>query len=397
MNLRQHFQQALLNILSAKLRSFLAVLGILVGTGSVVALVSGGQLATKKALDHIKSLGSDLMSINIYTSGGGDKGSGKETFDVSHVKQLLESVTEIRKIAPYTSSYSSVFFEGKKIGSNIIGVTEDLQKTIKINMRKGRFISFLDNYEYFCIIGDKLYKQVRTFYSGKIIGKQLQLGRFYYTIIGVTDFWPENSFFNSDINNAVLIPIQSSQVISKYATVRDLVIQLKEEVDLEDVQDSITNFVYNISPGYKLFFRSASQIIQSMQSQSQIFTLLLGMIGSISLIVGGIGVMNVMLVSVVERKREIGIRMAVGAKRKDIRMLFLIESITLSVLGGLMGIVLGVVTSYMIAYFSGWDFSFFALPPILGFIVSVATGVFFGFYPAYSASKLDPIQTLRYE
>ena len=121
------------------------------------------------------------------------------------------------------------------------------------------------------------------------------------------------------------------------------------------------------------------------------------MIGGISLIVGGIGVMNVMLVSVVERKREIGIRMAVGAKRKDIRMLFLIESITLAVLGGFMGIILGVFTSYIIAVFSGWGFALFLLPPILGFIVSVATGVFFGFYPAYSASKLDPIQTLRYE
>ncbi|NQY42114.1 MAG: ABC transporter permease [Legionellales bacterium] len=397
MRLKQHFQQALMNILSAKLRSFLAVLGILVGTGSVVALVSGGQLATKKALDHIRSLGSDLMSVNIYSSGGGNKNSGAEQFDINHVESMRKMIEEIKIISPYTSSYSPIIFEGKQLGSNIIGVTDDLKNTVKIKMKKGRFISFLDKYEYFCVLGNKLYRQIKESYQEELIGKQIKLGHFYYTIIGIADFWPENSFFNSDINSAVLIPINSSKIISKYAIIRDFVIQLEEGVDLVEVQEEISEFVADISPTYKLFFRSASQIIQSMQSQSQIFTLLLGMIGGISLIVGGIGVMNVMLVSVVERKREIGIRMAVGAKRKDIRMLFLIESITLAVLGGFMGIILGVFTSYIIAVFSGWGFALFLLPPILGFIVSVATGVFFGFYPAYSASKLDPIQTLRYE
>ncbi len=397
MDLKQHFQQALMNILSSKLRSFLAVLGILVGTGSVVALVSGGQLATKKALDHIRSLGSDLMSVNIYSSGGGNKDAGVEPFDISHVGSMKKIIEEIKMVSPYTSSYSPILFDGKKLGSNIIGVTEELKTTIKIKIKQGRFISFLDKYEYFCVLGHKLYKQISAIHKGSLIGKQIKLGHFYYTIVGIADFWPENSFFNSDINSAVLIPIQSSKIISKYAIIRDLVIQLEEKADLNEVQEEITEFVYGVSSNYKLFFRSASQIIQSMQSQSQIFTLLLGMIGGISLVVGGIGVMNVMLVSVVERKREIGIRMAVGAKRKDIRMLFLIESITLAFLGGLMGIVLGVFTSYLIALFSGWGFAFFVLPPLLGFIVSVATGVFFGFYPAYSASKLDPIQTLRYE
>ena len=139
----------------------------------------------------------------------------------------------------------------------------------------------------------------------------------------------------------------------------------------------------------------AKQIIKSMEEQGRIFTLLLGLIGGISLLVGGIGVMNVMLVSVVERKREIGIRKAIGAKRRDIQMLFLIESIVLSLFGGVLGVIAGLGVAYVISLFSGWQFSLYLEPPLIGFGVSVFTGIFFGFYPAMRAARLDPIETLR--
>ena len=172
---------------------------------------------------------------------------------------------------------------------------------------------------------------------------------------------------------------------------------LKANVDLDQVQFVIENYILSVAPEYKISFKNSKQIIKSMQEQSTIFTLLLGMIGGISLLVGGIGIMNIMLVSVVERKREIGIRVAVGATRKDIRTLFLIESITLTMFGGIMGIILGIVFSYVITVFFGWEFHLFIMPAVLGFGVSCLTGIFFGFYPAYNAAKLDPIQTLRYE
>ncbi len=397
MTFSQHLQQALMNIMSSKLRSFLAVLGILVGTGSVVALVSGGQLATKEALDQFKALGTDLMSVNIFSKSSSSKSSGKEQFGIEHIKKMNRLIDEIDQVAPYTTVYNPVSFKGNKLPSSILGVTEELQDTIKIPIERGRFISFMDNYEYFCVIGKKIYAKIKEYYKEDPLGKQIKIGDFYYTIVGIADQWAENSFFNADINGSILVPIQSSTVISKYATIRNFVIRLKPEVDIKEVQEDIRYFVGSISPEYQLFFRSASQIIQSMENQSQIFTLLLGLIGGISLLVGGIGVMNVMLVSVVERKKEIGIRMAVGAKRKDIMILFLIEAVALTLFGGVMGIILGVATSFVIAYLSGWAFAIFVLPPLLGFCVSVATGIFFGFYPAYSASKLDPIQTLRYD
>ena len=169
----------------------------------------------------------------------------------------------------------------------------------------------------------------------------------------------------------------------------------QSENEVDEVQVQIHNVLSQIIPGKQLFFRSAKQLIASMMTQRKTLTLLLSLIGSISLVVGGIGVMNIMLVSVVERRREIGIRMAVGARRKDIRYLFLIEAVALSLFGGILGVMAGVLTSYIIAMFAGWAFHLFFFPPFIGFLVSVAVGIFFGFYPAYSASRLDPIQTLR--
>lgn len=396
MKVKQHFQQALMNIMSAKLRSFLAVLGILVGTASVVALVSSGQLATNKALEQIKVLGSDLMAVNAYNRSS-KKDSGVEDFEQKHITSMQQLIDEVNIIAPYSTVYVNASANDKKLSATTIGTTAELQKIIKINLNRGRFISFMDTYEYFCVLGWNIYNKIPKNQQQDIIGKQVKLGNFYYTVIGIADPWAENNFFNANINNAILIPLQSANVLSKHVKIRDFIIKLDADSDLDAVEGKIRNFMHSISPSYKLFFRSARQIIKSIENQSGIFTLLLGLIGGISLLVGGIGVMNVMLVSVVERKREIGIRKAVGARRQDIRTLFLIEAVTLSVLGGFIGIILGVAVSYVIAIFTNWGFTIFVLPPLLGFLVSVATGIFFGFYPAHRAAKLDPIQTLRYE
>ncbi len=216
-------------------------------------------------------------------------------------------------------------------------------------------------------------------------------------MVGVADKWPENSFFNEDVNRSVLIPIDMSMVLEKNAQIRNVIMRLQKNANPDQTQNEIKQFIHGNAPELKIFFRSAKELIASMKSQQKIFTLLLGMIGGISLLVGGIGVMNVMLVSVAERRREIGIRKAIGARRKDIRALFLFEAIALALFGGIVGVILGVTVSLVIAYFADWGFGIYLMPPLIGFIVSTATGVFFGFYPAHRASKLDPIETLRYD
>ncbi|MFU8798347.1 MAG: ABC transporter permease, partial [Gammaproteobacteria bacterium] len=288
--------------------------------------------------------------------------------------------------------------DGIELQGSAIGATAVLQSILKLQIKSGRLISFLDQYEPYCVIGDKIAQRLREGGIWNPVGQQIQLGNTLFTIIGVIDSWPENHFFYEDINSAILIPIRTSNMISKNAKINQIIFHLRENMTIPEIdalQAKITRYIKLYMKDPKLFFRSAKQMITQMEAQNKIFTLLLGFIGGIALLVGGIGVMNIMLVSVVERRREIGIRLAVGARRKDIQKLFLIESIILSLLGGILGVFLGIIASFFIAVFSKWDFTVFFWPPILGCLVSMATGVFFGFYPAYKAAQLNPIEALR--
>ena len=218
-----------------------------------------------------------------------------------------------------------------------------------------------------------------------------------YTIIGIEKPWKENGFFNEDINQAAIIPIAGMALVSKDAKINNVVLLLKPDIHIDQVIEQIKEIIGKQAPSLSIFIRSAKQIIASMESQGRIFTLLLAVIGGISLLVGGIGVMNVMLVSVSERKKEIGIRKAVGAKNSEIQMLFLVESVMLSLLGGVFGVVIGLIFTWIVAYFSQWPFTIYLMPPLAGFAVSVFTGIFFGYYPARRAAALEPIVSLRSE
>lgn len=399
MEFLSHITEAFSNLLTAKLRSFLAVLGILVGSASVVAMVSSGQLATAAALAQFTQLGTDLLSVSINDSGQNKAQSSSHPNKIS-VKTAVEiqsASAEITKVAPYISVYVPIVYEGHPIDGGILGVTESMQSTIKINLTQGRFISELDGYSYFCVIGAQIAESIKKYGALDPIGKQILLGTTYYTIVGVAGTWPENSFMYADINQSVLIPIYASTTLSSGADINNVIFTLVDKADIQKTEDAITSYINSNLPGKQLDFRSAKQLIESMNNERKILTLLLGLIGSISLIVGGIGVMNIMLVSVVERRKEIGIRLAIGARRRDIQAMFLIESVALSLFGGLFGIIIGILTSLVIAISASWHFQLFTLPPLIGFSVSVAIGVFFGFYPAYQASRLDPIQTLRAE
>lgn len=398
MQLSRHFVEAISNLLSTKLRTFLAVLGVLVGTASVVAMVSGGKLATRQALLQFKELGTNLLSIEINSSQSGaqsDVSTDTDSLTLPMVLGIQKVSPAIQLIAPYTSVYVPATFNGNNLNASILGVTQSMQPVMKISMYSGRFISFLDTYENYCVIGQDIYQTIKQYTLNDPIGQQINANGTYYTIIGVENQWTPNSFIYADLNNAILVPLSSSLTLSKYAEINSIILRVDPHASTTKLQNAITDYFDIHAPGKQLYFQSAKQIIQSMQKQQEILTVFLGFIGSISLLVGGIGVMNIMLVSVTERRREIGIRLAIGAHRRDIRLMFLIEAIVLSFFGGLIGVLLGIFISFIIAEVKGWQFTLFLLPPMIGFGVSVFTGVFFGYYPAYKASKLDPIQTLR--
>jgi len=395
-----HAREGLLNLFSSKLRSVLALLGILVGTASVVAMVSGGELATNEALKQFKTLGTDLLAVTISDSAEEqqrENESAQTSVTLQQANSILNADKNIASVAPYTQLFNSMQFNGHDLSGGIVGVTSSFARIVHVNVVKGRFISDLDRYAFYCVIGDGLYKKIKEFTMLDPMGQQIQVGQSIFTIVGVASAWPENNFVYANIDNAIIIPILTSMVVSKYAMINNVVMLLNENAPVALVENHIENYLSQILPHKKLYFRSPKELIARMAKQNQILTIFLGLIGGVSLIVGGIGVMNIMLVSVVERRREIGIRLAVGATSSDIRLLFLFEAIMLSLVGGVLGVILGVSIAYVIALFSKWQFTLFLLPPLIGFVISVATGIFFGFYPAHKASQWNPIDALRSE
>lgn len=399
MNINIQIREALFNLIASKLRSFLAVLGILVGTASVVAMISGGELATRQVLMQFKALGTDLLSISIMSqdSGGDDSSSQANKLSLNTAFGLKKVSPEIAQVAPYSNLYTDMEFDGRQIDGGIAGVTEDFLDITKLHLQQGRFVYYVDKYSAFCAIGADIYKNIKKYYGGNPLGQQLRLGDNIFTIVGVIKPWDENAFIDIDVNNTVFIPIQAAGLLSKYADISNIVVKLKPNSNIDSVEQKITTYFTAHIGSKKLYIRNPKQFLDSMAKQSAILTIFLGFIGGISLLVGGIGIMNIMLVSVTERKREIGIRLAIGAKRRDIQSLFLVEAIILALFGGIFGILLGELITLAIALIKQWQFTFFFYPPLIGFSVSFLAGIFFGFYPAYKASKLNPIETLRSE
>jgi len=397
MRLINHIQEGFSNLLSSKLRSILALLGILVGTASVVAMVSGGELATNEALKQFKTLGTDLLAVSVSDAGDQASAGGLNSLTLPAVLGLQKIDKTIVDVAPYAQLYNPTQFNGHELNGSVLGVTENFARIVHVELARGRFISTLDGYEFFCVVGDKVNAQIKKLTFFDAIGQQVQVGKNIFTIVGVAKPWPENSFVYANIDYTIMIPLLTSTSLSKYAAINNIILRLTPDANIEHVQKNITDYINQAVGNKRLFFRSAKELIARMSKQSQIFTVFLGLIGSISLLVGGIGVMNIMLVSVVERRREIGIRLAVGAKRSDIWALFLVEAVMLSLIGGTCGVIIGIVIAYTMALFWHWQFTLFLMPPLVGFTVSVAIGIFFGYYPAYKASQLDPIEALRSE
>ncbi len=392
-----YLQQAFLYFVTAKLRAFLAMLGILVGTAAIVALISSAQLATESALQQFKSMGTDLLGIFLFQQN--DKTNltthQKSEIQLSTWQQFPALIPAVYDIAPYTTLYQSVSYDGHTINGPIIGADESLARIMHIDVQSGHFVSALEAYEHHCMIGYKLAADFQHITFENPLGRQVQIGNVLYTIVGIASPWKENGFFNEDINQALIIPLSGISLINPTLKINSAILRINPNARVDTVIEEVKHVIRKQAPKLGVFIRSAKQIIEGMEKQGRIFTLLLATIGSISLLVGGVGIMNVMLVSVGERKQEIGIRKALGATQHHIQLLFLTEALFLSLTGGLSGTLIGVLITWIIAHFNHWLYTFYITPVLIGFSVSLITGIFFGFYPAYRAAKLDPVVSLR--
>lgn len=383
---KANVREAVSSLAAMGVRSVLALVGIAVGIGAVIAMVSIGEIVKEEALEQFRALGTDVVTIRRKRGGPGELAR-------ADVAGLADAVPPVAAAAPWTSDSAEVSFTGAAVArGQVLGVTEAFAPLHRLTVTAGRFISDLDRDRPFCVLGHAMAQQVREAGARQLVGERVRIEGRLLTVVGVLGPNP-GSVQSPGTDDAVLLPIGATV---RTGTVIDRAIaRLRPGADASDAVRQVTAYFRRVAPGLELDVVSARQLIEQMQRQARMFTLLFGAVGSISLVVGGIGVMNVMLMSVTERRAEIGVRRALGARRRDIVAQFVTESATLCIVGGIAGIVLGAVSAWAISKFADWSF-FLSLPAVwVGVAVSTGVGVFFGLYPARQAAQLDPIAALR--
>ena len=410
MNFLLNLKEALQSLNANKTRSLLTILGIIIGVASVIALLSIGESAGDSITGEIESIGTNVIYIL----------SGNNSEDVSNPQDLtlrdaeaLENsgrATELAYVAPVINRNTEIAFSAESLETSILGTTSDYQNVQNLTMAEGEFItqSQVEGRSAMVVLGPAIAETLLGRSAG-IVGNTVRIGDYPYRIVGVTEAKGGSAFNNPD--NNVYMPISTAQVRLARGGTPDRVqyilvsVEEAEDADLAIQQISkVLRSTHRIPPRNPDDFNILNQqdFLAVAASITNVLTIFLGGIGAISLLVGGIGIMNIMLVSVIERTREIGLRKALGARKKDILLQFLTESVLLSMIGGLFGIILGWVISIVvsqIAMQSGTplDVSVTLNSILLATLFSAAVGIFFGWYPANRAASLEPVEALRYE
>lgn len=373
------------NIRSSKLRSALTMLGLIIGISSVIVLVGIGTGSTQNVTSQVSSLGTNVLTVRINTE---DKLKYDRVGDIN-------KLSGVESVAPYTSVNGNVSSGTTTAGMvSVLGVDENYLEIRSYKLSYGRGISFidLDNKNKVCVIGSEL---SQTFFGySSPVGKTIKIAGDNYTVIGELE--SQGSSMGTNADNMVLMPITTSKYITGTDDITSLYIKAADENNVSLAQLSIENYLKsNLNASSDDIEVSTQQsMLDSLSSIQNTLTLLLGGIASISLIVGGIGVMNVMLVSVTERTKEIGIRKSLGATKGNILIQFLIEALVLSLLGGFIGIAAGLGLGKS-AGLLGFNFAYSFNVVSISFGFAVLVGLIFGIFPAYRASRLNPIIALR--
>lgn len=395
--MQANIQEALRSLFSAKQRTILALIGIVIGIGSVIAMVSIGKIVQEQALKQFEELGTDILTIRKnFERTVGTKAKSQGSITLEEAQAITAHCPSVIQTAPFVTVMGEISFAGKKIQGNLLGATQSLPDLNKLKIKKGRFLSDLDQFSTFCVLGYAIFQKIREMGLSDPIGQSLKVGDRLFTVIGVLEDIPMGSGMRPfQPNENLYLHITTALRMQSRVEISTITTRIRPGFHYRVAQMELKEYFTQKTQAPNVSVVSPEELISQMEKQMGVFTILLGAIGSISLIVGGVGVMNVMLVSVTERRKEIGIRRALGAKRSDIKSQFLIESLLLSMLGGFFGILLGVGVSFVIAYFAKWQFLISWAAVIIGVGVSSAVGIFFGFYPARQASRLDPIVALR--
>jgi len=398
-----------IGITTHKLRSFLTMLGIVIGVASVITLMSIGKGSQAQILSRIQTLGSDRITIRPGAlTFGGVRGAvgGASTLTLEDAEAIAEQVSYISAVAPTNRGNLQAVAGSKNTNTSVIGTTPEYIQITNLELASGTFISESDYQSgaKVAVLGSGVKEDL--FGEADAVGQRMRLGTNIVYVIGVLE--SKGAGFDSP-DDTILIPLTAmQQMVAQSRTsqgehvVSSIELTVSDEKQADYVVEEITSLLrtrHRLSPNANDDFniRSMQEISEAMQETTATMTILLGAIAAISLLVGGIGVMNIMLVSVLERTREIGIRKALGAKERDIWIQFLLEAASLTFTGGIIGVVVGWVVSYIVSSLGLMTTVVTVDIVILAVVVSAGVGLFFGFYPAWNASRLDPIQALRSE
>jgi putative ABC transport system permease protein len=406
----QAFRIAVRSLRVNKMRTALTMLGIMIGVGAVIAMVSIGTGAQARVAEQIQSLGSNLIIVlpGSRNSAGLRLGQGSQvTITEDDAAAIVREIPLVQSVAPASRGGAQVVYGNLNWSTTINGVTADYFETRDWPVEAGRPIvrEDVDGAAKVALVGQTT--ALNLFGGSDPVGEVIRIKKVPFTVIGVLGRKGQTTW-GQDQDDTVLIPLTTAKkkilgiTAAKARSVNSISIKVYAGEDMTEAEAQIRTLLrdrHRLQPYQEddFWIRNLSEVLQTQEESSKVMTYLLAAIASVSLLVGGIGIMNIMLVSVTERTREIGLRMAVGARGRDILTQFLVEAVTLSLIGGLVGIAVGIVSSNVISYLAEWHTILAPGSIVLAFGFAAGIGIFFGFYPARKASRLDPIDALRYE
>ena len=393
-----------------KLRSVLTMLGIVIGVAAVIAMIAIGGGAQQRVQEQIASLGSNLLIVipgSVIQSGARLGLGNAQTLTESDYKAIQQEIPEVQAAAPVSRGNAQVIFGNTNWATSIQGVYNDYFEVREWDLTEGRLFDQgeISRFGKVAIIGKTVASQL--FGEDNPIGEMVRIRGIPFEIIGIAD-GKGQSGMGQDQDDVIFVPLTTGRARlfgeprGRIARVGTILVKAQNGADTKYVEDRITELLrqrHRIQATMENDFqvRNLSEILKTQEAASRIMSMLLAAVASVSLLVGGIGIMNIMLVSVTERTREIGLRLAVGARSKDIMTQFLVEAMTLSTIGGGIGVLLGLGISLLVARLASWNISLSIMSIVLAVGFSAAIGIFFGYYPAKTAAKMQPIAALRYE
>ena len=399
------FTMALTSLRDNKVRSLLTMLGIIIGVAAVITLVSIGMGVKERVESNLSSLGSNMIMVspgNVSASGVRGAAGSNQTLTLKDAQAIEKSVDGVRAVAPIVNGSANMVVGNQNWISSMAGSTPEYAIVQDRTVAEGSFITdrHLAGRERVAVLGQTVVENL--FGESQAIGRTVRINDAPFRVIGILEEKGQSGM-GQDQDDTVIIPITTAQERMLGIThINRISIQGENTDVLAQIQADVTELLrqrHEITADKEDDFnvRNMTEMINAMNDTTTTITMLLGITAAISLLVGGIGIMNIMLVSVTERTREIGIRKSLGAKYNDIRNQFLIEASVICLVGGAIGIIFGIIASEVISALAGWNTYIAPWSILLSFGFSLAIGVFFGFYPARKAAKLDPIEALRYE